>query len=177
MEEKVSVWKANLTNGLILGLLSIVYTLVLYFFDLTFNRSLGYIFMVVQIGILFYMLKAYRETQLHGFMTYGQSLGAGVVIILYSTILTTIFTYILYKFIDTGLTAKLLAFTEENMVKRGMPQAQIDAGMAMSKKMLTPEFMLISGFLGSMFFGTIVSLLVSIFTRKEGNPLVEPPVK
>jgi hypothetical protein len=177
MEEKVSPWKANLTNGLILGLLSIVYTLVLYFFDQTFNRSLGYIFIVIQIGILFYMLKSYRETHLHGFMTYGQSLGAGVIIVLYSAIITTIFSYILYKFIDTGLTAKLLAFTEENMVKRGMPQAQVDAAMVMSKKMMTPEFMMISGFFGSVFFGTIISLLVSIFTRKEGNPLVEPPLK
>jgi len=177
MEEKVSVWKSNLTNGIILGLISIVYTLVLYFLDMTFNKTLGYIFMIVQIGILFYMLKSYRDTYLHGYMTYGQSLGAGVVIVLYSTILTTIFSYILYKFIDTGLTAKLLAITEEGMVKKGVPQAQIDAGMAVSKKMLTPEFMLITGFLASMFFGTIVSLLVSIFTRKEGNPLVEPPVK
>ena len=177
MEEKVSVWKSNLTNGIILGLISVVYTLVLYFLDMTFNKTLGYIFMIVQIGILFYMLKSYRDTYLHGYMTYGQSLGAGVVIILYSTILTTIFSYILYKFIDTGLTAKLLAITEEGMVKKGVPQAQIDAGMAVSKKMLTPEFMLITGFLASMFFGTIVSLLVSIFTRKEGNPLVEPPVK
>jgi len=177
MEEKVSVWKANLTNGIILGLLSIVYTLVLYFLDMTFNKSLGYIFMVVQIGILFYMLKSYRDTYLHGYMTYGQSLGAGVVIILYSTILATIFSYILYKFIDTGLTGKILAITEEGMAKRGLPQEQIDAGMAMSKKMFTPGFMVISGFLLSMLFGTITSLLVSIFTRKEGNPLVEPPVR
>ena len=177
MEEKVSVWKANLTNGLILGLISIVYTLVLYFFDLTFNKSLGYVFMIVQLFILYYMLKSYRDTHLHGYMTYGQSLGAGIVIILYSTILTTIFSYILYKFIDTGLSAKLLTFTEEGMVKKGMTQTQIDAGMAFSKKLLTPEFMMISGFFGSMIFGTIMSLLVSIFTRKEGNPLVEPPVK
>jgi len=177
MEEKVSVWKANLTNGIILGLISIVYTLVLYFLDMTFNKSLGYIFIVVQIGILFYMLKSYRDTVLHGYMTYGQSLGAGVVIILYSTILTTIFSYILYKFIDPGLTTKILAITEESMASRGMTQEQVDAGMAMSKKMMTPGFMVISGFLGSMLFGTIASLLVSIFTRKEGNPLVEPPVK
>lgn len=175
MEEKVSVWKANLTNGIILGLIGIVYTLVLYFLDMTFNKSLGYIFMVVQIGILFYMLKSYRDTYLHGYMTYGQSLGAGVVIILYSTILTTIFSYILYKFIDTGLTGKILAITEEGMAKRGMTQEQIDGAMTVSKKMFTPGFMIISGFLGSMFFGTIISLLVSIFTRKEGNPLVEPP--
>lgn len=177
MEEKVSVWKANLTNGIILGILSIVYTLVLYFFDLTLNRPMGYLFMVVQIAVLFYMLKSYRNNYLHGYMTFGQSLGAGVVIILFSAILTTIFSYILYKFIAPELIGKVLAMTEESMMKRGLPQEQIDTGMNMTRKLMTPEFMLITGFLGSMFYGTIISLLVSIFTRKEGNPLVEPPLK
>jgi hypothetical protein len=83
MEEKVSVWKANLTNGLIMGLLGVVFTLVLYFLDLLFNRSLGYIFLVAQIFILYYMIKSYRNNYLHGYMTYGQSVGAGVIIFLY----------------------------------------------------------------------------------------------
>ena len=35
MEQNVNVWKANLTNGLILGLIGIVYSLVMYFLDLS----------------------------------------------------------------------------------------------------------------------------------------------
>ena len=42
MEEKVSVWKANLNSGLIMGLVGIVYTLVIYFLDLTLNKVQGY---------------------------------------------------------------------------------------------------------------------------------------
>jgi hypothetical protein len=175
MEEKVSVWKANLTNGLIMGLLGVVFTLVLYFLDLLFNRSLGYIFLVAQIFILYYMIKSYRNNYLHGYMTYGQSVGAGVIIFLYYSVIAAIFTYILYKFIDTGLTAKLLSFTEDSMVKRGMNQQVIDAGMAMNKKIFIPGIMAPMSMIWIMLEGTIISLIISIFTRKEGNPLVDAP--
>jgi hypothetical protein len=175
MEEKVSVWKANLTNGLIMGLLGVVFTLVLYFLDLIFNRSLGYVFLVAQIIILYYMIKSYRNNWLHGYMTYGQSVGAGVIIFLYYAIISAIFTYILYKFIDTGLTAKLLSFSEDTMVKRGMSQQVIDAGMAMNKKLYVPGIMALMAILLIMIEGTIISLIISIFTRKEGNPLVDAP--
>lgn len=175
MDEKVSVWKANLNNGVILGLLGIVFTLVMYFLDLTFNKVPGYIFIVAQVFILFYMIKSYRNSYLHGYITYGQSLGAGVIIFLYYSIITALFTYILYKFIDTGLTAKTLAFAEETLVKKGIPQQAIDAGMAINKKIMIPEIMASLGILGTMLWGTIISLIVSIFTRKEGNPLVDAP--
>lgn len=173
MEEKVSVWKANLTNGVIFGLIGVVWTLVIYFLDLTFNKIQGWALLAILLVVLFLMLKSYRENYLHGFMTYGQSLGAGVIIFLYSAIISAIFTYILYKFIDTGLVAKQLAFIEEAMVKKGAPQQAIDAGMAMQRKLMVPEIMAPLSIISQMFIGTIISLIVSIFTRKEGNPLVD----
>ena len=52
MEQKVNIWKANLTNGVILALVCVVYTLFLYFFDLLFNQTLGYIFLLVQVILM-----------------------------------------------------------------------------------------------------------------------------
>ena len=175
MEEKVSVWKANLNNGIILGLIGVVFTLVLYFMDQTLNRSLGYVFMLAQVILLYFMIKSYRDNFLQGYITYGQSVGAGVVIFLYTAILSAVFTYILYKVIDPGLIDKQLAMAEEVMLKRGAPQAAIDAGLAIQKKLLVPEIMAPFSLLGSMIGGTIMSLIVSIFTRKEGNPLIDSP--
>jgi hypothetical protein len=175
MEQKVNVWKANLTNGLILGLTGVVYSLVMYFLDLTFNQVQGYVYMVVQIALLYFLMKSYRDNFMHGQITYGQSVGAGVVIILYSAILTAIFTYLLYTVIDSGLTEKQLAFVEEKMMEKGIPQEAVDAGMAIQRKIMKPEIMAPFSILGSMFFGTILSLIVSIFIKKEGNPLIDTP--
>jgi len=175
MEQKVNVWKANLTNGLILGLAGVVYSLVMYFLDLTFNQVQGYIYMVIQIALLFFLLKSYRDNYMHGQITYGQSVGAGVVMCLYSAVIGAIFMYLLYTVIDSGLTEKQLAFVEEKMLQKGAPQQAIDAAMGIQRKIMKPIIMAPIGVLGSMFYGTILSLIVSIFIKKEGNPLIDTP--
>lgn len=173
MEQNVSVWKANLTNGLILGLLGVVYSLLMYFLDLSLNKVQGYVFLLILITVLYFLVKSYRDNYLHGFITFGQAVGCGVVIFFYYAVITAIFTYILYAIIDTGLIDKQMAMAEELMLKRGMPQEAIDAGMKIQKKMMVPEIMAPFSILGNMVTGTIMSLLVAIFVRKEGNPLVD----
>ena len=175
MEEKVNIWKANLTNGLILALAGIAFSLVLYFLDLTLNKTVGYINVPIQLILLYFLLKSYRDNFMHGQITYGQSVGAGMVIFVYYAIIMAVFTYILYAVIDPGLVKKTMAISEEAMVKKGMPQAAIDAGMAFTAKIMKPAIMAIFTIFGSMFFGVIYTLLVSIFIKKEGNPLIDTP--
>jgi len=175
METQVNPWKSNLTNGLILGLVGIVYSLIIYFLDLSFNKVQGYVFMIVQIVLLYFLLKSYRDNFMHGQITYGQSLGAGVIICLYYAIIMAIFTYLLYTIIDTGLVSKQLAFAEETMVKRGLPQATIDTAMKFQEKIMRPAIMAPLSIFGNMLWGVVLSLLISIFIRKEGNPLVDAP--
>jgi hypothetical protein len=177
MENKVSVWKANLNSGIIMGLAGIVYSLILYFLDQTLNRNLGYIWFVAIIVLLFFFIKAYRDNYLKGFITYGQSVGAGVVIMLYYAIISAIFGFILYKFIDPGLIDKLIAMTEETMLERGLPEAAIEQGMKVQKKLMTPGIMNAIGIFNNVLIGTILSLIISIFTRKEGNPLIDDAIE
>lgn len=176
MEEKVNVWQASLTNGLILGFTGVIYSLVMYFFDLTFNQVQGYVFIAIQIVLLYFLLRSYRENYMHGQITYGQSVGAGVVMFLYSAVIGAIFMYLLYTVIDTGLTEKQLVFMEEKMLEKGAPQEAIDAGMAIQRKIMKPEIMAPFSILGTMFWGTILSLVISIFIKREGNPLIDTPV-
>lgn len=175
MEEKVNAWKANLNNGLILGLVGIMYSLIIYFLDLSFNKVQPIVSIVIQLALLFYLLKSYRDNFMHGNISYGQSVGAGTIIFLYYAIIMAVFTYILYAFIDTGLIAKQLAYTEEEFVNRGMPQAAIDAAMSMQAKIMKPAIMALISIFGSLFGGVIMSLIISIFIRKEGNPLIDTP--
>lgn len=174
MEEKVSVWKASLTNGVILGLIGIVYTLVVYFFDLTLNKVQGYVFLVILLVALYFLIKSYRDNYLHGQMTYGQAVGAGMVIFLYYSIITAIFTYILFAFIDPGLIDKQIAYAEEIMQKRGLPQEAMDAAMKIQQKMIKPGIIAPMSLLSNMLYGLIMSLIIGIFVKNEGNPLIDP---
>jgi hypothetical protein len=173
MEQKVNIWKANLTNGVILALVCVVYTLFLYFFDLLFNTTLGYIYFLVQVILLFLLVKSYRDNFLRGYITYGQAVGTGVIISLYSALAMAVFSYILYTVLDPGLTAKKLAFVEEMLLKRGMPQETVDTSMKMQEKLQTPLISSILSIFSGVFIGTLLSLVIAIFVKKEGNPLLD----
>jgi hypothetical protein len=178
MESKINPWKANLTNGVILALVGITYSLILYFLDKSTDKNLGYIIIVIQIVVLFFLLKSYRDNIMHGQITYGQSVGAGVIISLYSAIATSLFTYILYTVIDPGLVTKQLAVAEDAMRARGgLSEAQIDTAMQFTAKFMKPVVMAITGVFGGILWGTIISLVVSIFIKKEGNPLIDAQEK
>jgi hypothetical protein len=177
MEQKVNVWKANLTNGLILGLTGIIYSLVFYFLNMTTNRIQGYIFYLILLVVLYFMLKSYRDNYMHGMITFGQALGAGVVIFLYYSVITAVFSYILFAVIDPGLIDKMIAAAEETGMKRGFSQEQIDLSLQVQKKIMTPVFLSIMGIFGNMVLGLIISLIDAAFVRREGNPLAESTQK
>ena len=175
MEQKANVWKANLTNGVLLGLAGVVYTLILYFLDLTTNKPLTNAFMLIQLILLFFLLKSYRDNYMHRMITFGQAVGAGVVICLYSSIIMAVFSYILYAVIDPGLIDKMIALSEEASLKRGFTQEQVDAGMNFTKKIMNPPVLTIMSLFFGTLMGTVMSLIIAIFVRKEGNPLIDTP--
>jgi hypothetical protein len=112
---------------------------------------------------------------MHGQITYGQAVGAGTVMFVYVSIIMAVFTYLLWGVIDPELVKKSMAMSEEAMVSKGVPQAGIDAGMAFTAKIMKPGIMAVFSIFFTMFFGVIYSLIVSIFVRKEGNPLIDTP--
>jgi hypothetical protein len=106
-------------------------------------------------------------------ITFGQALGAGVVIFLYYSVITAVFSYILFAVIDPGLIDKMIAAAEETGMKRGFSQEQIDLSLQVQKKIMTPVFLSIMGIFGNMVLGLIISLIDAAFVRREGNPLAE----
>jgi hypothetical protein len=173
MEQTVNPWKANLTNGLVLGMTGIIYMVLLYFLNMITNKPLGFAFLIIQIVLLYFLIKSYRDNQLHGNITYGQALGAGVITCLYFAVIMALFSYIFFAIIDPGLINKIIALSEEQMVKKGLNQELIDKGMQMTRKMIVPPVLAIYMFFREMFFGVIISLVIAAFVRREGNPITD----
>lgn len=73
MESYTSVYKANFYSGLIMGLITVIYTLILYAIDFMFNPYQGYVFYIVQAVVLFIFIKSYRENYKNGYIMYGQA--------------------------------------------------------------------------------------------------------
>jgi hypothetical protein len=176
MEEKKSVWKETLKYGIIMGLISIVFSVLTYMFDATGKSWVILPSLAISVVVLYLLLRSYRDTLNNGYITYGRAVGAGVVMNVYAALITAVYIYFLFGFIDPGLIDKQMLDAEEKLIARGMPESSIDAGLQMQAKFMKPWFMAISSIFSAVFFGLILSLIVSLFIKKEGNPLLEEEV-
>jgi len=173
MEDKVTVSQIGLKNGIIVGLIFIVYGMILQFLnlDLKVMQYFGYLNYVVLIVFIVLAHKAFKEGG-DGFMTIGQGLGIGMLITIIGSVLSSIFTYIYLKFIDDSMIQKALDYQLEEFEKQGLDDAAIEQAMSITSKMMTPEIMPIIAVVVMAFVGFIISLIVSLFTKKA-NPTLE----
>ncbi|MEI6575665.1 MAG: DUF4199 domain-containing protein [Bacteroidota bacterium] len=173
--EKPSLFKASLNYGLILGAVAIVYSLLLYILGQIGNQNMGYLSFVFYIVVMILGIKNYREKFSDGFISYGNSFLIGLFIVLIGGIISSLFTFILFKFIDPGLVESMLEQVRQKMeAKGGLTEEQIDMAMKYTQTMMSPLWMFIWGLVASAFIGTILSLIVSIFMKKEGTPFDMP---
>ena len=117
-------------------------------------------------GVVFAQI-GYRKA-LGGSMTYGQALGCGVMVMVFASVISAIYSFLLYKVIDPSLQEQLRLFTEEQIISQGkVPEEQLDMAVNMATKFQTPGMMLVMGIFGGAFMGLIISLISSIFTQKK----------
>ncbi len=163
-----SVGSQALNYGVVTGLVMILYALILYIFDATTNQYLGYgSYVILLVGIII-ATKFYRDKENGGYLNYSQGIGLGTLMALYASILTGIFTFILYKFIDPQALDPMLQQAKEEMYRRGIEGDQLDQSMAITRQFLKPHWMAISGIFYTTIVGLILSLVVSvIFKRTE----------
>jgi|OpeIllAssembly_1097287.scaffolds.fasta_scaffold151157_2 hypothetical protein len=169
MEKKnTSVVLNALIWGVIIGLISIVYSVILYMLNQTFNRALGYAGIIIMIVGLAIAMKSYRVNILDGILPFGKAFGFGVLIVVFASLLGSIYTYLLYTVIDPGLQEKMLEFAADKMLESGrVPEAQLDQALEFSKKFMSPTYLTVSGFIFSCLGGTVISLIMAAIFKKE----------
>lgn len=168
MENKPTMFQTTLTWGLITGFAGVVYSLILYFTDMIMNQGLGYVSYIILLIGIYLGTKAYRDQSLGGFISYGKALGTGVMISLFTAIISVIFIILLYTVIDTELIDKVMSMANEKNIERGLSEEQAQKAMDMGKKFFIPITAVVMLF-ASVFVGFIISLITSAILKKEGD--------
>lgn len=164
--EKPNLWKSALNYGLYYALVSIALTVVFYATGNMTSKLNQWLGIVVMIAAVVIIQLAYRKS-LGGYMTYGQALVIAILSMVVASVIGAVFTFVLYKFIDPGLLDQLMLQTEERLYQQGMPEAQIEAALAMSRKMQTPAIMSVMAVFGGAFMGLVIGAIAAIFTKKQ----------
>ncbi|MDX1286203.1 MAG: DUF4199 domain-containing protein [Draconibacterium sp.] len=174
MEQKpASLMKSSLMTGIYLGVVLILVSVVLYVAGLSFANWAQYVsYPILIAGAIWAQVNFKKE--LGGEMTYGQALGVGLMAIIFASVLSGIYTYILFAIIDPSLQEQALLVAEQKLVEQGrLSQEQIDAALGMQAKFMKPPIMAVMAVVGGAFIGLIISLITAIFTKK--NPTDEVP--
>ena len=157
----------SLKYGLFTGLAMILLSLLLYTFDLNGASWAQYgSLLVVFAGIIVGTL-AFRDKCSGGYISYARSLGSGVMISLVVGLIMAVYTYLFFAYFDPDQILKMAQAAEENMYKQGLSDDQIEQAMSMTKMFMTPAFVAISSVLSMLLWGTVFSLLSSIFIKKN----------
>jgi hypothetical protein len=173
MEQKPALMKSSLTSGFYIGVVSILVSVILYVAGLMFETWAAYISYAILIAGAVYAQLSYRKS-LGGEMTYSQALGAGVLALIFASVLSAIYAYLLYAVIDPSLIDQIRITTEQRMIEQGnIPEEQLDQIVDVMMRFQKPPIMAGMAVLVGAIGGLIISLITGIFTKK--NPTDEVP--
>jgi len=158
--------------ALVLTLATVVFQLLLFFSGfqtekLATGQYLQWLGLVIMAVVLWLGIKAACDEKLDRPMTYGQRVGTGVLISLYSGLMGAIYTFVHFTFINTGFADYTIALTREKWAAKGLTQAQMEGAEAITRKMLQPGVQAILGVLFAVLIGLVLSLIISALVKPK----------
>ncbi|OFX83138.1 MAG: hypothetical protein A2W99_13110 [Bacteroidetes bacterium GWF2_33_16] len=185
MEQKPNFWKDAIKPSLIISLISIILSVLVYVFDLiTIGLFAGFLIgilsFIISIVIFVFLLKAYRNDKLNGFMTYGKALLFGIIIAVYASFIlsayNTIFNTVIDPEYEKNIAIKIQDKTEEFMINKGLPDEAIEDAIQKSQekiKEIDEKSIMrktMGVFLVNFIMLFIAVLIAAAFAKKEGDP-------
>lgn len=171
MEPQISTgkWQIIAKFSMIYSLVLIALNLILFITGLQMKLSfLSTIVMIITVvGSIYFGTISLRNNTLGGYITYGQSVGTGMLISLFAGIIMVIYSYIYATVIDPDFLNNMVEEVKRKMIEEDASEEKIEQSIYWMKKMSSPWIMMAGGLFSYLFYGLIASLIVSIFTKKE----------
>jgi len=165
-----SILRPAMTYGLIIAVVIIILAVSGWIIGLEGKNWLQWINWVAYFGALYYCLKNWRDHHNGGYIRYGQSLSAGILFMFFASVIYAFYNVVYLTWIDPTAVDRMLDIMEEAYYKQGLNEEQVSAAMGFAAKLRGPGMQFFSVIIGTTFLGVILSLIVSIFIRKEGDP-------
>ena len=171
MQEEPPITRVAIRYGLIFGLISSIYGILLYAFQLETNKFLPQLSWVLFIFAIVVAIKEYRK-QNQGFVSYGQGLGLGSLTATIMGLVGGMLNTFYLQVIDNTPLQRIADMTREDLERRGLDDQAIENALEMSQKFQSPGMFFLFSVLGSAFVGLILSLIIAAILQKK-RPVFE----
>jgi phosphoglycerol transferase MdoB-like AlkP superfamily enzyme len=163
MENQASTKSFIINNGVILGVLGVLISVINYAFgthlDPHWSTSLasGIFF----IGLIILGISQFKKAN------NGQGVKIGVGIAILAALISVIYNYIFVTFVEPDFMAQIMELQNQKFLEQGMSQEQIEAANAMTEKFKSPLITSAFGIIASAIGGFIVSAIAAAIMKKS----------
>jgi len=165
---KAPFWKPALIYGAILGFVSILLGVIFYFLNLSTQSWVGWVSILISIAVMAYCLVAYRKEYLGGYASFGQIFVMALVIGIIASILSTIYTFVLYNYIDPDLIEKIRLMAEERVMNNPrIPESMYEDILDRMEGRFTPARMTRMALTWGVVGNAIIGLILAAFIKKN----------
>ena len=163
--------KSTIINfGLILGAISVIFQLMLYFFDMHYKNdsTAGIVSLTIMVGVILYSFIQFKKSN-EGFISLSEALKIGLGVSLVSALVGIFYTQILLNILDPDTMKKSLELSLENMRIQNpeMPQDALDTVRSIQEKMSSPIIFSAIQIIFALFSGFIISLIGGLIVKKS----------
>ena len=170
MEQNSYIKYNIITYGIILGSISIVFQLMLFFLDMHYKNdsTAGILSLLITSGILIYSFIVFKKDN-EGYLSLSEALKIGLGVSLVSALIGIIYTQLLVNFLDPETMKKSLELSMDTMRAQNpeIPQEALDTARSIQEKMSSPLIFSAVQIIFSLFFGFIISLIGGLIIKKS----------
>lgn len=165
-----SIKSSIITYGSILGAISVIFQLMLFFLDMHYKNdsTAGIVSLVIMIGILLYSLISFKKLN-NNFLSLSEALKIGLGASLISALIGVVYTQILVNFLDPETMQKSLKLSMDTLRTQNpeIPQEALDTTRSIQEKMSSPLIFSAIQIIFALFFGFIISLIGGLIVKKS----------
>ncbi|MDB6166103.1 MAG: hypothetical protein JWQ83_1243 [Lacunisphaera sp.] len=160
------------TYALILTISQTVFTLLMFFLGFQTEKiATGQYFqwvpLVITIVVLWLGIKAVREENEGKYLTYGQGVGAGTLISLFSGLMSGVYAYIHFKFVNPNFFDYQLTLMRDKWAAKGLSENQMEQAENMMRKFSGPGVYAITTPIIVVCIGVILSLILAAILKRN----------
>jgi hypothetical protein len=163
-----------MTYGAYVGGAFVLITLIRYFIGDFYTNQLQILsFIAITAGIQLGTTR-FRDNMNGGAISYGKALGTGTLIAFWASLISGFFMYLLYSIIDPTLLTQYLDLMRAQLEEQ-IAADQVSSLIHFYEKLITPFIMALGEIIGKTLLGFIISLLLSIFIKRDPGIMNQPP--
>jgi hypothetical protein len=168
MENQANSKSFIINNGIILGVLGILISVINYAFGthLDPHWSSSVASGVFLIGLIVLGINQFKSAN-GGFLSWGQGVKIGVGIAILAALISVIYSYIFVTFVEPDFMEQIMEVQNQKFLDQGMSQEQIEAANAISEKFKSPLVTSALGIIASAIGGFIVSAIAAAIMKKS----------